>query len=206
MTINYYGLGYVKIVSGDFSLAFNPPQKAPFKAPRFGADLALSSLRLPEYNGVELASLKDKTPFVIDGAGEYEIRGVFVKGVEAAGPAGKINTIYSVWLEGINLCHLGAPASVEFSGEVKEALGEPDVLFVPTYGGETMAESAASRAATSLEAKVVIPLFYDGSKEHLKKFLEEEGMEKIEPQEKLSLKKKDLTGEGSKLVVIKSWA
>ena len=205
VTIYYYGLGFIKITIGEKIIALNPPASSALKTTRFGADLTLVSVDLPGYNSIETTSLGEKKPAVLDSPGEYEIGGVFIRGLGSLGPEGKINIIWSIASEDINLCHLGALAKPELAPETKEALGEIDILFVPTYGEDSLAAPQAHRLATVLEPKIIVPLFYAGAgKDYLRKFLKEEG-EEIKPEEKLSVKKKDLSSEESKLAVIKSF-
>lgn len=208
MIITYYGAGSVKVAQGETVLAFNPISKdSKEKSPRFGANIALVSLNHPDYNGVESVSYGDKNPLVIDGPGEYETGGIMISGHQSIGIGGKINTIYTVLLEGIKLCHLGAIASSELSPDVKEAIGEIDILFVPTDGGGLIEAKEAYRLATMLEPKIIIPLHRGetGKDSALAKFLKEEGKEdRMEFIDKLTLKKKDLDGKESDVVLLSS--
>jgi L-ascorbate metabolism protein UlaG (beta-lactamase superfamily) len=62
----------------------------------------------------------------------------------------------------------------------------------------------AAKLATSLEAKIVIPMHYDlpSAKTALNVFLKEYGEEKIAPVEKLTLKKKDLEGKDGEVIIL----
>src|SRR5580698_5883890 len=115
MVISYQGGGCFKISQGDLTLAFNPPSKdSALKSPKFGADIALVSLDHEDFNGVENAAFGERQPFVIQGPGEYEVKGVAVRGFGSESQYGGqkgVNTIYSVALEGMNLCFLGALGS-----------------------------------------------------------------------------------------------
>ena len=107
MIITYYGAGCFKVQSGETVLAFNPPSKeSEFKSPRFASDIVLVSSNHKDYNGWE--NIPGKTegskPFVADGRGEYEISGIYIKGI---GSNGRNNTVYSLNLEDIAICHLG---------------------------------------------------------------------------------------------------
>ncbi|HYC83150.1 MAG TPA: MBL fold metallo-hydrolase [Candidatus Paceibacterota bacterium] len=205
MVITYYGMGFVKAQLGDTVIAFNPISKDfDPKAPKFGADLALISLRDEAYNGQESVAFGNKTPFVIDGPGEYEISGIFVQGFPSEGPAGKINTAYAVLLEGIKMLHLGAMASAQLSPEAIEDMGAIDILFVP-LGDSALNPKEAAKLATSFEAKIVIPLICqaEGGDEVLATFLKETGGSG-EAVDKLAIKRKDLEGKEGEVIVIKS--
>ena len=212
MVITYYGLASVKVQFGDMVLAFAPVGKDAYpKASRFGADIALVPVRDAQYNGVDSVIYGDKEPFLIDGAGEYEIKGIYVKGVASVGPEGKINTIYTVLLEGMTLCHLGALSKPELSAEIVEQLGEIDLLFLPVYNHDLLTAAAADAVATELEPKIVVPLYARGGdypigKDPLTLFLKESGEEGSTPVEKLTLKKKDLEHKEGEIVVLAPYA
>lgn len=214
MVITSYGEAFVKVQQGDATLAFNPVSREhDAKAAKFGADIALISLNDPIFNGRENASFGAKEAFVIDGPGEYEIGGIFIKGFPSSGPANlngkavgqsKINTIYTVALEGIRLCHLGGLAGgATLSPEVIEDIGVVDVLFVPIGGGQFLSPKDASKLAASLEAKIIVPILFNGGGT-LQTFLKEAGEEKENAVDKLTLKKKDLEGKEGEIVIIKS--
>jgi len=201
MVISYLGGECMKISQGDLTLSFNPPSKdSTLASAKFGADIALVSLHHDDFNGIENASFGDREPFVIDGPGEYEVKGVSVRGfgtkTEYDG-AETINTIYSVSLEGMNLCFLGAQKSAELPAAAKQELDEVDILFVPV---DTLGAAAAYKLSVGLEPKIVIPMHYDQAS--LKSFLKEAGEEGTKKEEKLTLKKKDLEGKEAEVVVL----
>src|SRR5689334_5949591 len=107
MIITYLGAEFVKVSFGDTVLAFNPVSKdSKLKTAKFGADIVLSTLNHPDMNGADQVSFGDKKAFSISGPGEYEVKGVFIKGLpsETAYDGEKrINTIYTVSLEGMNI-------------------------------------------------------------------------------------------------------
>src|SRR3989344_5460822 len=81
MVITYHGLEFFKVTFGDTTLAFNPISKdSKLKGPRFGADVCLISLKDRDMNGADAVSRGEKNAFAINGPGEYEIGGFFVKG------------------------------------------------------------------------------------------------------------------------------
>jgi len=201
MVITYYGAACFKVQSGETVLAFNPPSKeSEFKSPRFASDIVLVSSNHKDYNGWE--NLPGKTegakPFVANGNGEYEISGIYIKGV---GSNGRNNTVYTLALEDISICHLGA-LSKEMDPSLKEAVGEADILFIPIGGGELLDPQKAAGAAIHLEAKIVIPMNYNESQ--LKQFIKEFGAGEVTAADKLTIKKKDLADKKGEVVVLKS--
>ena len=218
MIITYLGGEFVKVQFGDTVLAFNPPSKdSKLKSSRFGADVVLVSVNHLDFNGTETLGIGAKQPFIIQGPGEYEVKGVVVRGFGTTADYGgeakpnskdsvaqekKINTVYTVELEGMNLCFLGALSSGELPAELKEELDEVDILFVPVGGA--LSPAAAEKLAVALEPHLVIPVHYEGlgTPGALKQFLKEAGAEKTEAQDKLTLKKKDLEGKEGEVVVL----
>lgn len=209
MVITYFGGEFFKVQFGDTVLAFNPISKdSKLKSSRFGADIALISANHPDFNGADQVTHGETKPFIISGPGEYETKGVFIKGFLSESEHGGdklINTIYTVSLEGMNLCFLGALSSKELSNETNEAIDEIDVLFVPVGGEGVLSPADAYKLAVSLEPKLIIPMHYGdiGGKDALKVFLKEAG-EQVSPSDKLTLKKKDLEGKEGDVVVLEA--
>lgn len=208
MIINYYGKAFVKIQLGDFVVAFNPPAKnSDYKSTRFGSDLALVSLNDSDYNGVDLVTYANKTPFVVSGPGEYEIGGIFIQGFPSQGKDGKINTIYILTLDGIRVCHLGIISKTEIDPSAIEQIGIVDVLFVPIGGNGVLSSKDASKISASFEPKIIVPIMHNGDKKDedaLKLFLKEMGGGDEEIVDKLTIKRKDLDNKEGEVVIIKS--
>src|ERR1035437_2148352 len=207
MIITYFGKQFFKIGQGDMVLAFNPVSKSSKTgiSAHFGADIALITTNHPDYNGVEQLSHGERAPFVINGPGDYEIKEIFIKGaLSEASIAGKkyINTIYSFSVDGINIVFLGALGEGEFSKETREAISDPDILFIPVGGNGMLDAKSSAKLASTLEPKMIIPMDYD--EKTLKAFLKEMGEEKAEVIDKLTLKRKDLEGKEGEVVVLKS--
>ena len=195
MIISYQGLDSFKISQGNLGIAVNPRSKT-------SADITLfSNEKSPAY----AEALAGKAGFVIDGPGEYEIKDVFIKGFLSEGPStssgqARLNTIYLISLEGMKLCFLGALANPEIKTETLEALEDIDILFTPAGGDNTIDAAKAYKLAVSLEPSVVIPMNY--GKKELDQFIKEGG-EKAEPIDKLVVKKKDLEGKESEIIILK---
>lgn len=206
MVISYAGGECFKVSQGDLTLAFNPPGKSSkLASAKFGADIALVSLDHQDFNGVENASFGEREPFVIEGPGEYEIKSVAVRGFATPSEYGgtkSINTIYSVSLEGMNLCFLGALGTADVPPAAKQELDNIDVLFLPVGGEGVLEHAQAYKLAVGLEPKVIIPMHYN--EKSLKAFLKEAGEEGKKPEERLTIKKKDLEGKEAEVVVLLS--
>jgi hypothetical protein len=207
MVISYLGGECFKITQGDLTLAFNPPSKdSSLKTSKFGSDIMLVSQDHEDFNGIENASFGDREPFVIDGPGEYEVRSIAVRGFGSESHFGKggphVNTIYSVSLEGVNLCFLGALGTAVLPASAKQELDDIDILFLPVGGSGVLDHAEAYKLAVQLEPKLVIPMHYDAGS--LKAFLKEAGAEGVKAEGKLTLKKKDLDGKEAEIIVLEA--
>ncbi len=204
MIISYLGKAFIKIQHGDLIAAFNPPGKdSSFKAARFGADLAVVSLNDADYNGAETVAYASKTPFIINGPGEYEISGNFVRGFSSVGPRNKINTIYTLTVDNVNICHLGVLADIKLDDKTTEEIGAVDVLVTPIGEGGTISAKDAAKLAASLEPKIIVPILYSEKGQELKTFLKEMGGGETKV-DKLSLRKKDLEGKEGDVFIVAS--
>lgn len=209
MIITYQGAEFFKVQFGDTILAFNPISKdSKLKTSRFGADVALVSINHPDMNGGDQVSFGGKEAFVISGPGEYEIKGVFIRGLLSKSKYGgeeKFNTVYLVELEGMRLCFLGA-IDDGLSAETNEAIDEVDILFLPIGGDGVLDPAKSAKMAVSIEPKIIIPMHYGdiGEKDSLKKFLKESGEENVKAIDKLTIKKKDLEGKEGEIVVLEA--
>ncbi len=190
-----------RVQFGDTVLAFDPISKnSKLKAGSFGADIALVSLNHPDMNGSDQASRGDKRAFIVDGPGEYEVSGVFIKaGASVSNYAGEelINTIYRVSLEGMNICFLGALSDTKISADAQESLDGIDILFVPV---NTLGPAQAYKFAVSLEPSIIIPMNFD--EKSIKSFLKEGGADNLKSIDKLTIKKKDLEGKQGEIVIL----
>jgi hypothetical protein len=208
MIITYHGIEFFKVQFGDTIVAFNPVSKdSKFKAAKFGSDIALVSLNNKDMNGADNLSFGERQPFVISGPGEYEIKDIFIKGLKSNsdyGEKGKINTIYSVIMENINMCFLGALADKDLPDATKEALGDIDILLVPIGSDGVLSPAESYKLAVKLEPRIIIPMHYGevGDKNVLKTFLKEAGEDDVKPIDKLTLKKKDLEGKEAEVMVL----
>ncbi len=210
MIITHHGADFFKVSFGDTTIAVNPISKdSKLKSTKFGSDITLVSLNSPDHNGVEQTSRGEKESFVIQGPGEYEVQGVFIKGFlsnSVYGGKEHINTIYTVALEGINLGFLGALSDEKLSSEAKEGLEGIDILFVPVGGDGVLDPAVAHKLAVAFEPKIIIPSHFAevGEKDALKKFLKESGEESVKPIDKLTIKKKDVEGKEGEVIVLEA--
>ncbi len=186
MVITYFGEGAFRVQSGETSLLIDSDNN------RLKADLVLKT-------SVATDSLISAEPSTISFPGEYEVKGIEVKGIAVTEESTekKVQTAYLVTWEEIKIAFLGG-ISKQPSADIIEKLNDPDILFIPAGGGNYLEPEAAAKTAKMIEASIVIPSFYKSPAEFLKAM-----GQKSEPQEKLVLKKKDLTAEKNMVVILK---
>lgn len=212
MIITHFNKQHFKIQLGDLTFAFNPVSKdSKYDTNKYGADVVFVTTNTPDYNGGELMSYGDRTPFIISGPGEYEVDGIFIKGfgtyvdlpVDAKSKE-KVkmqNTSYVMTIDNIKICFLGC-LKEDLTGEQREIIDEVDVLFIPVSSSEDVLNAYdANKLATKLEPSLIIPMDYDDNS--LKMFLKETGKDNVEKVDKLTIKKKDIEGKQGEVVLFK---
>ena len=213
MTITWYGHTCFRIFAQkrkgeSVNILIDPFEKeSGLQAPRGTADLILMT-----HPGRKVSS---KDAFLIEGPGEYDVNGVSVEGIEASqggmltetGSPAK-TTFYSIDVEDIRVCHLGGIGKEELTSQQLERIGNVDILMLPIGGADTLSAKEAVKVMAQIEPKVIIPMKYHLPKlkvklEGLDIFLKALGIKAIEPVLKLSVRKRDLSAEEAKIVVLK---
>lgn len=212
MVITWYGGACFKIQSGDLIIVTDPFSKETgLIPPRFRADIVTLS---HAHSHLQSESIPEH-PIIIDGPGEYEVRGVMIRGIEAFhdnsnGALQGYSTVYRIEAEDMKLAHLGFLGEEKLRGETLEAIGDVDILFVPVGGGETIDAEAAQKIVQEIEPRIVIPMCYKisgmkGPQHGVDVFLKEMGVRNKTEEERLTLKKKDLPQtEETNVVVLKT--
>lgn len=208
MVITYHSGEFIKASFGDTVLAFNPVSKdSKLKPTKFGADVVIVTTDHPDTNGVDQVSHGARQPFVVDGPGEYEIKGVLIKGYATTTSYGgqkRSNTVYLVKMEGILLLFLGATDVRELPQELRQQIEGVDILFVPVGGEGVLSHSEAWELVVSLEPHVTVPIHYDaiGKKGSLEAFLKEADKHNGKPVDKLVVRRKDVEALENEVVVL----
>jgi len=208
MVISFYGEGCFKIQSGDFTILTDPFESSSgLTPPRFKSDIILKTLTPFPITNQPINQLINQ---LIIGPGEYDIKDASVVGFKLKKESSDkfLKTVYIVKIEGIKLCFLGHISGAP-EPETAERLEEIDVLFAPAGGKPFLEPEAAIKLVKQIEPKIIIPSFFKvpGLKRKagdLKPFLEEFDSGKKEPEEKLTIKKKDVAEiKKTELVVLK---
>jgi L-ascorbate metabolism protein UlaG (beta-lactamase superfamily) len=193
----------VKIVIDPFS------EKIGLKLPKLEADILLISHEHYDHNNKKGVL---GNPFLIEGPGEYEVKGVYIEGIQSfhdqkGGEERGQNTIYTIEAEEMKICHLGDLGQKKLTDEQLEKIGDVDVLMIPIGGVYTISAKEAIEILAQIEPKITIPMHYSIPKlniklDSLEKFLKSLGIKKLEPLPKLTIKKRDLSPEEAKIVVL----
>ncbi len=171
-------------------------------------DIVTVSHDHPGHNAI--ASVKGE-PYVVNGPGEFEVRGVFVTGVWSFGDDNKgvergRNCIFLFHLDDLIVCHLGSLGHALNTQQI-EAIGEVNVLLLPIDENTNLTAARAAEVITQLEPHIVIPMHYSAAngagKEMLEKFTKEMGIKEYTPQDKLVAKSADFD-EGTRVVVMEA--
>lgn len=175
----------------------------------FEADIVTVSHDHADHNNV--ASLRGN-PYVVSTAGEYDVKGVLVEGVESfhdekEGEERGKNIMYRIEVDDISISHLGDLGHA-LGDKQLERLAGTDILIIPVGGVYTIDAKKAVEVISQIEPRIVIPMHYmiPGLKveiEGVDKFVKELGVKPTE-EEKLKISKKDLPQEDMELVILKS--
>lgn len=210
MEISHIGHSCFKIVGKNLTVVtdpFNHPEIS-LKMPKIDADVITITHDHKDHNYKE--AIKGDY-LLLDSPGEYEVKECFFQGISSfhddkQGAERGANTIFTMEIDGIHICHLG-DLGAELNSEQLEAMDGVDILMIPVGGNYTIDAKTAVKVANDVSPKIVIPMHYkeEGIKidiAPLDKFLNEMG-EEAERLEKLKVMKKDLPEE-MKVVVLKS--
>lgn len=205
MEITWYGHSCFRLTERNFATVVTDPfdHKAIGYGPlKLRSDIVTVSHDAPGHNHSEAVK---GTSHVIDGAGEFEIGGVFITGVQTDGARkksqekGTSNTVYVFDYDGITVAHLGDLKQVPTQAEI-EMFGTVNVALVPVGGGGGLNAAKAAEVISLLEPNLVIPMHYATpaaklSLDALNKFLKEMGLSKLDAQPSLKVTRSGLPNE-----------
>lgn len=215
MKIIWHGQSLFEIITfpkqnGEIKIVIDPfDESLGLRVPKLNADILLTTHQHYDHSNVKAVSGEF---FLIDGPGEYEVKGTYIKGITAfhdnssGKERGKV-TVFTVEAEDIKICHLSDFGQKELTEKQLEEIGEVNILMVPVGGVYTIGSKEAAAVIKQIEPQIVIPMHYKIPKmkeklEDLDKFLKVMGVKNSEQLEKLSIKKKDLAVEGETRIIV----
>ena len=176
--------GGLKCQVSDFALLIDPPASA-------RGDIALYT-----HADLPLSLAADET---INTAGEYEIGGIRIRGVQVQEESSekKIGTVYVARLDEMSLCFLGELSS-PLSSETMDRLGEVDILFL-SAGENGLDEKKAAALIKEMEPKVAI---FTACRD--RKALAAALGKIPEEAEKFTAKRKDLSEDALRILILQA--
>ena len=211
MEITWYGHSCFRLTERSYATVVTDPfdsKSIGYDSLKLRSDIVTVSHDAPGHNNTDAVK---GTSHVIDGAGDFEIGGVFITGIQTDGNgSGKKkskkdgeafgrNTVYVFDYDGITVAHLGDLRDVPTQSEI-ESLGTINVALVPVGGGGALNAAKAAEVISLIEPSLVIPMHYSTpaaklSLDSLNKFIKEMGLSKAETQPSLKVTRSGLPNE-----------
>lgn len=211
MDIVYFGHSSFIISGKSASVVTDPfdPKKVGLKFPKVQADIVTVSHDHGDHNKVDLV----EGAKVINGPGEYEVKGISLIGIstyhdEKKGKLRGKNTIYVIEVDGVRIVHLG-DIGHKLTEKEQELIGDVDILMVPVGGVYTIGDAQAAEIVRGFEPNITIPMHYQmkgldpktfSKLSTVDHFLSDVSLP-VERLNKLSVKK-DTLGEDQKVVIL----
>jgi len=207
--IDWFGQSCFRIREANVTAITDPYDKSiGYTLPRLRADIVTVSHDAPGHSAV--SAVKGE-PKVLTRPGEYEVKGVFITGIQTWRGAGaksdpkEENTVFVFEFGELTVCHLGDLSQVLSQAQV-EALPDIHVLLVPVGGGGALDADKAAEVVSLLEPSLVIPMHFRTPYVSLKldppsKFLKEMGATEQAPQDTLRVSRSQLPDETQVIVL-----
>jgi L-ascorbate metabolism protein UlaG (beta-lactamase superfamily) len=131
-----------------------------------GADVLLITHEHPDHNND--GAVSDDPVVVRCVVGETDtpigtVVGIASEHDDAGGTQAGPNVIYRFGLGGLDIVFLGDLGQSALRPEQVEAIGTPDVLFVPVGGGYTIGSEVAEQVSRQLGARWIVPMHFGSS-------------------------------------------
>lgn len=215
MNIQYYGDYCFKIstkpagrATDDVIIWTDPLEKGSgLRSPQGQVDIVFLSHGKKE----EIKETLKSETVVFDAPGEYAAKGVSALGFQTfcdavSGAEKGQNTLFVIESEDIHICYIGA-LDHDISPELLDKLNGVDILFVPVGGSDTVSAKVAAELVRKIEPKIIIPMHYKIPGltlplETEKAFCTAIGNCPTQTIAKFNIKKKDLEGKNSEVVLL----
>jgi len=179
------------------------------KMPNCEANIVTVSHQHDDHNNV--SALRGE-PFVIDCAGEFDVKNILVEGIDSfhdgdnGNERGK-NIIFRFEVDDISVVHLGDLGETLNDSQLEKLAGI-DILLVPVGGKYTLDAKKAVEVINQIEPRMVVPMHYQTPDlkieglDPVDKFIKELGLTPSY-EDKLKISKRDLPQEDMELVILK---
>lgn len=164
--VQYSGLACFRLRGRDGTVLCDPfDRSAGIDPGKPTAHIVTISNPHPHHSASQIVRpMREDELFVVQGPGDYEVRGVLITGVRTRPhperpTAPQYNTVYVIHLDDVAFCHLGK-LSGELTQPQLEEMGSVDVLLLPVGGGGTLNPDEAASVISQIEPSIVIPMYY----------------------------------------------
>lgn len=207
MEISWYGHSCFRIAERGRATIITDPfgESVGYPVPKLKADVVTISHDAPGHNNYAIVKGAQR---IIAGPGEYEIGGVFIKGVamhnkDAIPP--RWNIAYVFDYDGLTVAHLGDLSHIPTQSMLEE-LESTNIVLAPVGGGGGLNATQAVELISMLEPNVVIPMHYKTDEsllelEALDRFMKEMGVNRVQQEETFKISASSLT-EQTQIVVL----
>jgi len=192
MVITHQGGNYFKIQSGDYTVLIDPENQRSFKGAQVVVNTVTPTFAEPQEG--------EDAPIWIEHQGEYEIGGVRIHGYSCGwNEKGKCETTaYHIIFDDISIAVLGH-LYAELNPETIGILADADIVIAPACGSPFLDITKVAKLIRQLEPGIVIPSLTEKPQAFLKELNRE-----AKPEEKLSIKKKEIESKAMKVVWLQS--
>ena len=152
MEITYLGLSCVRLRGRETQVVVDPPDNQLPGLGKSGPDLIV---RTEGRTDPEKLRYRAGHSQEIAGAGEFEVRGVTVRGVDT----GDGRTLMRVEIDDVRVVSVGR-LDRQLTEEEIDVLGHVDVLVAPVGGGDALAPAAATKLVNTISPAIVVPVRY----------------------------------------------
>jgi L-ascorbate metabolism protein UlaG (beta-lactamase superfamily) len=202
MEITYLGLSCLRLRGRDVQVLVDPPAAT---LPGLGRARPDIVVRTDGETVTDRLHPREDHPQEVSGPGEFEVRGVSVRGLPT-GPT----TIMRIEVDDVCVAALGR-LDRQLTEEEVDQLGRVDVLAIPVGGVDALGAVAATKVVNAIAPAIVVPVRYRspgvpgaGDYEPIDKFAKEMGLTEgsLASQPKLSLASSPGTIEDTRVVIL----
>lgn len=193
MDITWYGHSCFRIAErGQISVVTDPYSEEIGLPPlKLKSDLVTISHQRPGHNYLD--GVKGFN-YVLEGPGEYEMGGVFIRGIamhNVTETEAQPNVAYLTLYDNLSVLHLGDLAHVPDQSTIED-LGVVNVVLVPVGGGNSLRAAMASEVIALIEPNFIVPMHYAlpdlrVELDPVDKFLKEMGVSKVQEEDILKV-------------------
>jgi len=167
MEITYYGHSTFKLKGKSGTVVTDPflPEVG-WSLPTLSADLVTVSHDHFDHNAAQKVNgtARRPQPFIVSQPGEYEVGGISVFGTlsyhdNVKGAERGVNTIQTIIIDDVRICHLG-DLGHELTSQQLDEIGVVDVLLCPVGGTFTIDPKLAIKTIQQIEPSYAIPMHY----------------------------------------------